>query len=38
MDYTWDYQLYNSWSLGKQINDDYYGAHPTRFARWDLVE
>lgn len=38
MDYTWDYQLYNSWSLGKQINDGYYGAHPTRFARWDLVE
>ena len=38
MDFTWDYQLYNSWSLGKQINDGYYGAHPTRFARWDLVE
>ena len=35
---TWDYLLYNSWSLGKQINDPYYGQHAARFARWDLVE
>ena len=38
MDFTWDYLLYNSWSLGKQINEPYYGQHAARFARWDLVE
>ena len=38
IDYTWDYELANSWMLGRMLNDPFYGDHPSRFARFDLVD
>lgn len=36
-DFHWDYELVNSWMLGKLVNDPYYGEHPSRFGRFDMV-
>ena len=36
--YTWNYETINSWMLGAEINQKYYGDNPTRFALWGMVK
>ena len=38
IDFKWDYDLVNSWMLGRMPNDPFYGQHPSRFGRFDLVD
>ena len=37
-DEKWNYELINSWTLGLEINQPYYGQHPVRFAQWDAAQ
>jgi len=36
-DDAWNYELIYSWMLGLELNDEYYGEHPYRFALWNFA-
>jgi hypothetical protein len=37
-DFRWSYETINSWMLGAEINNPYYGDNPTRFALWGMTK
>ena len=37
-DDRWNYELIDSWMLGLEINQDYYGRYPARFSQWGAAK
>jgi len=36
--FVWDYDLYYSWQIGRELNNSWFGDRPVRFAPWNAAE